>query len=72
MPTLFGLQNPDGTFVFEEAQRFQHTHSIETVDWPPTEISPMACVHPDASKINGSWLCSTCNAPVVSTGWITK
>lgn len=67
--TLYGFANDDGTFIFEENQRFNHTHSIEVSEWPPIAAQPVQCNHPDASKINDKWRCVQCNNEVESTGW---
>ena len=66
--TLFGLQNADGTFIFEEVQRFQHTHQVDA-SWPPDPVIPMICTHPSAHQVDGIYLCDVCNAQVSPTGF---
>lgn len=68
--TLFGIVQ-NGKYVFVEDQLAIHSASVDAI-WPPVEIPPMDCDHPENQIVynsEGFGVCQICGTRMIATGW---
>lgn len=72
MKTLYGLVDGSGQYQFQEKQLPMHSCEVDTDTWPPRDITPIVCAHPDNQVVynaSGFGVCQSCLSRLKATGW---